>query len=461
MKPGETESRPPSERNGPVALSRELGLLQVTMIGIGAMIGAGIFVLIGLAAGKAGPALILVFALNGVIAAIVGAHYAELSSALPRAGGPYYWLGEAIGPAWGFLAGWLSWFANATACSLYALGFGSFAVELFRLAGTPLHRSGSTAIALGIALVLLAVNYRGARETGWTETVLTGLKLAILVCFSVFGVGVVLGREDLATAYTPFFPESAMGVFAAMGLIFIAFEGYEIITRSAEEVKNPSVNIPRAIFLCLGVSVTLYILLAFVLLGAVQPPQGQAIHEYLGTLGELGMAEAAAQVMPYGRVLLLTAGLASTASALNATIYSATRVSFAMGRGGGLPPVLGRIHPVRRTPYWATGASGLLIVAMIVALPIEEVAASASMMFLLVFVLVCYSVSALRKRRPELERPFRVPLVPYLSWIGVASGIGLSLALANLSAVAWLTALVWCAAGALIYSTSRRRGQSP
>jgi len=438
----------------PPHLRRDLGLLQITMIGIGAMIGAGIFVLIGAAAGQAGPAVILAFALNGVIAVIVGAHYAELSAAMPRAGGPYFWLKQSFGPGWGFLAGWLSWFANICACALYALAFGSFAADLARVTlgvSTADAARLATPLAVGITGLFLWVNVRGVRNAGWAETALTGLKIAILLVFVAFGLGAVFGRASFPDAYTPFLPDRAASLFGAMGLIFIAFEGYEIITRSAEEVRQPEQTIPRAIFLSIAVSVTLYIAIAFVLFGGVVAPPGERVSTYLGSLGELGMAEAAGQLMPYGRVALLVAGLASTASALNATVFAASRISFAMGRGGELPRLLGRIHARHLTPHWATGVTGVLVVTMVLALPVYEVGASASLMFLLVFVLVCASVAWLRRTQPDLPRPFRVPGVPYLSWIGVGSGVGLAVALLDLTPVAWATALCWLALGLVIY----------
>ncbi len=190
--------KPKPSVEGQVTLSREMNLLQITAIGIGAMIGAGIFILTGIAAGQAGPALILVFALNGIIAVIVGACYAELASAMPRAGGPYYWLKAAIGPRWGFFAGWMSWFANTLACSLYALGFGAFAAKLLEGCCGPfllVHQQLSLGIAIIIMLVFLFVNYRGADEAGWTEVVITGTKLAILFAFGLFGLALVIGKE--------------------------------------------------------------------------------------------------------------------------------------------------------------------------------------------------------------------------------------------------------------------------
>ena len=442
-----------SSVEGQATLSREMNLLQITAIGLGAMIGAGVFILTGIAAGQAGPALILVFALNGIIAIIIGACYAELASAMPRAGGPYYWLKVAIGPRWGFFAGWMSWFANILACSLYALGFGAFAAKLldgccgsFLPASQPL----SLAIAIIIMLVFLFVNYRGADEAGWTEVVITGTKLAILFAFGLVGLTFVIGENNVSQALTPFFPEGAVGVLSAMGLTFIAFEGYEIITRSAEEVRNPEKNIPRAIFLSIGTAVILYLIIALVMLGTTQAPQGEPVHLYLGRLGELGMVETAGQLLPYGKLVMLVAGLASTGSALNATLYSASRVSFAMGRGQDLPTFLARIAPLRRTPHLAIAATGVLSITMLLLLPIREVAASTSLMFLLLFALVCYSLIRLRHKQPELKRPFRLPLVPFLPWVGVVSCVGLSFALMNLSLSAWITAGIWILIGIVV-----------
>lgn len=444
---------PKYSSDGQVTLAREMNLLQVTAIGIGAMIGAGIFILTGIAVGQAGPALILVFALNGIIALIVGACYAELASAMPRAGGPYYWLKVAFGSRWGFFAGWMSWFANTLACSLYALGFGVFAEKLLEVCCgpfLPVPQHISLDIAIIIMLVFLFVNYRGADEAGWSEVVITGTKLAIILAFGLFGLTVVIGANDISSPFVPFFPEGVMGVLSAMGLTFIAFEGYEIITRSAEEVKNPEKNIPRAIFLSIGTSVILYLMIAVVMLGTTQAPKGESVYLYLGRLGELGLVETTGQLLPHGKLMMLVAGLASTGSALNATIYSASRISFAMGRGRDLPTFLARITSVRRTPHLAIATTGVLSITMLLLLPIREVAASTSLMFLFLFALVCYSLIRLRHKQPDLKRPFRVPLVPFLPWIGVISCLVLSFALMDLSLSAWITVSIWIVIGVVV-----------
>ncbi|GAB4560887.1 MAG: amino acid transporter [Anaerolineae bacterium] len=445
-----------------ISLSRDLGFVEVTMIGVGAMIGAGIFVLTGIAAGHAGPGLILAFFLNGLIAMIIGSAYAELGSCFPEAGGGYLWVKQGMSRVFGFLSGWMSWFAHAVACSLYALGFGSFAAELLRVwfgeLPIPYHLL-ATVIGSAAALVFTYINFRGSSETGLAGNIVTSIKIVILLVLAGFGLAKILGQPDPLSHYRPFLPEGMLGVFVAMGLTFIAFEGYEIVAQSGEEVIDPGRNIPRAIFASIGIAVSIYLLISIVVLGALEPPPGMAIYEYLGSLGELGMAEAAGQFMPHGKVILLLAGLASTTSALNATIYSSSRVSFAMGRDGNLPPLFGQIHPETRTPHFAILFSGALIVLMAVALPIQDVAASADIMFLLLFMMVCYSLIQLRERRPDLDRRFKVPLFPYLPWLGVFLCVALSLTLFELSPIAWVTTAVWILAGVVIYFTYSIRQQ--
>jgi amino acid transporter/nucleotide-binding universal stress UspA family protein len=439
-----------------VSLARDLGLLDITMIGVGAMIGAGIFVLTGIAAGHAGPGLILAFFLNGIIAVIIGSAYAELGSCFPEAGGGYLWVRQGMSEVFGFLSGWMSWFAHAVACSLYALGFGSFSAEILQMAFGPLPFDRHiVAVGIGVlaALAFTIINFRGSSETGLVGTIVTSIKIFILLVLAGFGLFKIFGQPDSFTHYQPFLPEGWLGVFVAMGLTFIAFEGYEIIAQSGEEVKDPSRNIPRAIFLSIAIAVAIYLLVAFVVLGALNPPPGIPIYKFLGTLGELGMAEAAGQFMPYGKLILLLAGMASTMSALNATIYSSSRVSFAMGRDGNLPTVFGRIHPLTQTPHYAVFISGALIIAMAILLPIEDVAASADIMFLLLFMMVCYSLITLRERRPDLKRRFKMPFYPYSAWIGIVLCLALSLTLFDLSPIAWYTALLWIGGGLVVYFT--------
>ncbi len=424
-------------------LARDMGLMHVTMIGVGAMIGAGIFVLTGLAAGVAGPALLLVFALNGFVTGLTAMSYAELGSCFPEAGGGYLWVKEALPQPNGFLSGWISWFAHAVACSLYAVAFGTFTLDLLHMSGIDpgrlfhflsadnSHVLAAKAIAVLITLLFVYINFRGAKETGQAESFVTIVKIIVIAMFIGFGVFAIFAgktTQPWQSQFSGFFQKGWVGIIMAMGLTFIAFEGYEIIAQCGEEVKNPKRNIPRSIFLSLVIVVPIYILVAFVALGAVAPEGGQTTWQYLGAKGEMAMIEAAEHFMmgKVGRVIFLIGGLFSTMSALNATIYSSSRVSFAMGRDHNLPGLFAKIHPKKSTPHLATFLSGALIILMAVALPIEDIASATDAMFLLLFIFVNLAVINLRKNRPDLDRGFKVPLFPVIPI--VATVLNLTLA---------------------------------
>ncbi|MBE0593655.1 MAG: amino acid permease, partial [Gemmatimonadales bacterium] len=252
--------------------------------------------------------------------------------------------------------------------------------------------------------------------------VVTVGKIIIILAFVGMGLWVMLTRRpDWHAAFRPMLSEGWGGVFAAMGLTFIAFEGYEIIAQTSEEVENPKRNVPRATFLSLLIVVPIYLLVAVVAVGAVVPPAGVAVTDYLGQEKETALVTAADQFIAGGGVVILIGGLLSTLSALNATIYSSSRVAFAMARDANLPPLLGRIHPVKATPHAAILFSTVLIVLMAVTLPIEDVAASADIMFLLLFVQVNIAVMRLRKTRPDLDRGFKIPFMPIIPVLAIGT----------------------------------------
>ncbi len=441
-----------------ITLSRTLGLLDITMIGVGAMIGAGIFVLTGIAAGEAGPALVLAFFLNGIVTTFTALSYAELGSCFPEAGGGYLWVKEGLGGTQGFLAGWMSWFAHAVACSLYGLGFGRFAVEIISL-GYPdiLEIAQPVTLAfMTLVVVLFAyINFRGASEAGAIGNIVTIAKVIILGIFIVAGVITIVRQPDLNVFTDNFMPHNLGGVFVAMGLTFIAFEGYEIIAQSGEEVKDPKHNIPRAIFISIIIVVIIYVLVAFVAIGAVKVPASVGdipIWDYLAGAKEVAIVRAAEQIMGrWGGFLILISGLASTMSALNATIYSSSRVSFAMGRDSNLPSVFGRIHPKMHTPHYAVAISAVLVIVMAYLLPIEDVAKAADVMFLLMFAQVNVTLMTLRQRRPDLDRGFVVPFLPWPALIGIVSNVLLAGFLAYETGRVGIVTIVWIAAGMMLY----------
>ncbi|MFN2265970.1 MAG: amino acid permease, partial [Anaerolineales bacterium] len=304
--------------------------------------------------------------------------------------------------------------------------------------------------------VFTFINYWGASETGTIGNIITLVKIIILVLFVIFGIIVMLNSDGWQERFTQgFMPNGFIKVFAAMGLTFIAFEGYEIIAQSGEEVINPKRNIPRAIFLAIAVAVTIYLLVGITAIGATTPPEGLKVYEFLGQQKEVAIVETAQQTFPFGigAVVLLFSGLVSTLSALNATTYSSSRVSFAMGRDHNLPLILSKVHPKRLTPYWAVIASGgfMLIIAWF--LPIEDVAAAADIMFLLLFLQVNVVVMRLRLQMPDLERGFRVPLFPLFPLLAIVLNASLAIYLFTFSQIAWYVAIGWIVVGLLVYYT--------
>ncbi len=406
------------DREVQVSLSRDLSLFDITMIGIAGMIGAGIFALTGIAAGIAGPAILLAFLLNGIIATLTGLAYAELGSALPQAGGGYIWIKEAMGKFPGFMAGWIDWAAHTIACALYAVTFGAFFAELvIGFAGVDMPREIlSKASALAMVTFLAYVNYRGAKESGKLGSLVTLLKVLILVVFAGFGIYRTLTYPDWMGSYTPFMPAGISGVLAAMGLTFIAFEGFEIIVQSGEEVKNPERNIPKAIVVSLWSAVVIYLLVAFSLLGAIKADVPSWV--YLGELAELSLVRVADSIMLFGGYLILAGGIISTISAMNATIYSSSRVIFALSRTGYLHRIFSEINRKTRTPHHAIFFSYLIVATASLA-PIEAVASAASLMFIILFLSVNASLIVLRLRRPDLKRSFKLPMAYLLSSLAI------------------------------------------
>src|ERR671921_660113 len=339
-------------------LVRSLTLLDVVMVGIAAMIGGSIFVLTGPAIGLAGSAVIIAFIINATITLFTAMAYAELGSAMPEAGGGYLWIREGLPRPNAFISGWMAWFAHIIAGSLYAVGFGAFFYQLLGpnvagvLSNQPLFGviPFDKLIAVASIAVFTYINIKGTSETGKTGTIVTIVQLGTILCLIVAGSWVIHNNPNSMSNFADFMPTGIPGLFAAMGLTFIAFEGYEIIVQTGEEVKNPRRNIPRAIFISLAIVVIMYCLVAFVSIGAISP-QGIPAWRFIGEGGELGIMKAAELFLPYGALIVLGGGMVSTLAALNATTFSSARVAFAMGRHYNLPHKLSSIHPKNRTPH--------------------------------------------------------------------------------------------------------------
>ncbi len=446
-----------------VQLARRLGLFEATMIGVGAMIGAGIFVLTGIAVGNSGPAAVIAFALNGVVTLFTALSYAELASAIPEAGGGYSYIKKVMPNSIAFMSGWMLWFAYIVACSLYAKGFGSYFLEFFeRYIPSVTHhvieflgRNPSVAfLTILIGILFLTVNIIGTHATGKTENVITMAKIVILSVFIFFGVKQVLSAPEVtAENFSPLFPLGFSGVLAAMGLTFIAFEGYDLIATVSEEVKEPRRTIPKAIILSLSITVVIYLLVVFSCIGAVPSAEGLPTWQLLGKYKEIGIIRAAQGFMPkFGVILILGGGLFATLSALNATIMASSRVAFSMGRDWMLPNMLSRVHSIRRTPVLAISLSGFLFLLVAVALPLEIIGISSSLLFLMTFALVNVALIMYRRRSTSPRTPFRVPFFPLTPILGTLTSAGLAVYQLVNNPLALVLAAAWVLVGLALFT---------
>ena len=439
-------------------LVRSLSLSQAIMIGVASMIGGAIFVLVGPGISAAGPALIIAFLLNGVITLFTALTYAELGSALPATGGGYKWVREGLPRPNSYLSGWMAWFAHTIAGSLYAVAFGTFLGHLLASAeiidsslGLPLEK-----IFAAIAIIIFTfINIRGSSHTGKVGSAITFSQLIIIGILIIAALAAMtLTNPNWPANFRDFFPNGTTGLILAMGLTFIAFEGYEIIAQAGDEIKKPKKNIPKAILISLGIVVSVYVLFAFVFIGGLNPLQvEQPAWEFIGSFGELGIIEAAEYYLPFGALIVLAGGFVSTLAALNATTFAASRVSFAMGRNHDLPPMFNKLHKKYRTPYVSTICSGIVMMVLAMSFDLTMIALAASVMFLFLFVQVnaaCITVRRLAKEK-KLVYGFKTPFFPLIPVIGFASAAILSVYLLFSHPMSWVIAVVWILAGFLIY----------
>ena len=438
-------------------LVRSLGLLDIIMVGIAAMIAGAIFILIGPAINLAGGAVIVAFAINGLITLFTAMGYAELGSAMPEAGGGYLWVREGLPRPNAFISGWMAWLAHIVAGSLYAVGFASFLDSLLKMLGLvgtepflgifPFEK----VMAVACVVAFTYINIKGTSETGKTGNIVTIIQLGTIGALIVAGFWSMYVHPNWNNNFSDFMPNGIGGLVAAMGLTFIAFEGYEIIVQTGEEVKNPKKNIPRAIFISLGLVVALYSLVAFVSIGGIFP-EGKPAWQFVGENQELGVMKAAESLLPYGAFIVLAGGIVSSLAGLNATTFSSARVAFAMGRHYNLPHILSSIHSKNKTPHIAIAISGVIMAVMAFSLPLDQIAVAAGVIFLLLFTQVNISVITIRKMHGnKLDYGFKTPLFPAVPIIGIFLKIGLALYLLVTQPLSWGIAALWVLVGFVIY----------
>ncbi|HYY66548.1 MAG TPA: amino acid permease [Nitrososphaeraceae archaeon] len=438
-------------------LVRSLGLVDIIMVGIAGMIGGAIFVLTGPAIGLAGSAVIIAFIINTLITLFTAMAYAELGSAMPEAGGGYLWIREGLPRPNAFISGWMAWFAHIVAGSLYAVGFGSFLFSLLKMTNILGYQPilgiipFDKLIAVASIAAFTYINVKGVSETGKTGTIVTLSQLATIMVLIGAGFWTMYTHPNWEINFADFMPTGIGGLVAAMGLTFIAFEGYEIIVQTGEEVKNPKKNIPRAIFISLAIVASMYCLVAFISIGAIFPSSITS-WKFIGQNGELGIMKAAELFLPYGAFIVLGGGMISTLAALNATTFSSARVAFAMGRHYNLPHLLSSIHDRNKTPHIATIMSGVIMAVMAYVLPLNDIALAAGVIFLLLFTQVNIAVITIRRMYGDkLNYGFKTPLFPVIPIIGVFLKLGLALYLLVTQPLSWGITVLWVLIGFALY----------
>jgi amino acid transporter/nucleotide-binding universal stress UspA family protein len=379
-------------------LARDLGFLEAYTIGLGTMIGAGIFVLPSIAAEAAGPASMISFAIGGIVSLMAALSLSELATGMPKAGGSYYYVNRSLGSFFGSIVGWGMWGGLMFASAFYMLGFGQYLTYFL-----PMGSTGVAIAALVMAAILTGVNYYGVKETGALQNVIVLALVGLIIVFIAFGILNV----DMATL-DPFNPNGWPAVAATAGTVYVTFIGFEVIATSAEEIKNPSRNLPLSMIAAVVTPTLMYVLVMFVSTGTLsidalstsRIPVADVAEQFLGELGAVAMV--------VGAVL-------ATVSSANASILSAARVNFAMGRDNILTDWLNQVHERFRTPYRAIVATGAVILALIASgVPIGTLAEVASFSYLITYSLVHVAVVVMRRADPaDYDPAFRIPSVLY------------------------------------------------
>ncbi|MGI8307371.1 amino acid permease [Saccharopolyspora hattusasensis] len=441
------------EDDGETGLKRSLGLWQLTAIGVGGIIGAGIFSLAGAVANeKAGPAVLISFLIAGIASAAAAFSYAEFAGMIPKAGSAYTYGYAVLGEVVGWLIGWDLLLEYTAIVAVVAIGISGYFNELLGflhidlplwMMGAPgtedgAAPAGSYKINLFAALLCLLIAFilnQGMKSAARFETLLVYLKVAVVL------VVIVVGAFHINTGnYNPFFPFGISGAFAGAATVFFAVFGYDAMSTAAEESKDAQRHMPKAIMYSLAISMVLYVLACLVLTGMIPYQQISAESAFATAFADVGLPVLGA-VIAVGAILgILTV--------LFTFMLGVTRVGFAMSRDGLLPKWFSKTHPVRKVPSrftWLIGIASALIAGL---LPIGEAAELTNIGILLAFVIVCAAVIVLRYKRPELPRAFKCPGMPIVPVIGIVFSIWL---VTFLDPVTWLRFAVWFAIGLVIY----------
>jgi basic amino acid/polyamine antiporter, APA family len=411
-----------------IKLKPMLGLWSATAISVGATIGAGIFVVIGLVAGYAGSALLVSMILAGVIALLTASSFAELATWKPVEGSIYQYTRSLISPFAGFLTGWMWMVSNTFAGATVSLGFAYYLGSVFP--GLP-----SNVVAAVICLAFTALNFVGIRQSAWLNNVLVAINLVVL------GFFVALGSMSMKTSnFLPFDPLSG-GMFYGAFFIFFAYGGFARVAVIAEEVKDAKRNVPKAILLSLGISMAVYLLVGVVAVGLIGADVLASTNSPLSAaIGATGVTWAM-QVVSVG-------GLVATAGVLLTSVLGVSRVAFSMARERDMPHVMCSVHRRFGTPFYSIGIAGGIMTFLVLFVDLQYVAAVST--FALLFYYCLANVCSLRVKIKKRLFPKIVPLV----------GLGLCLALlavvvfANVQA--WIVGITCLGIGAVLYVVKKR-----
>ncbi|MEU3370236.1 amino acid permease [Streptomyces sp. NPDC006711] len=435
------------------SLKRSLGMWQLTMISIGATLGTGIFVVLGEAVPKAGPAVTISFVLAGITALFSALSYAELAGSIPVAGSSYSYAYATLGELVAWICGWCLILEYGVSVAAVAVGWGQYLNEFLdgtigvtipdALSAPPGTGGIFNLPALIVVILAMGLLLGGARESARINTIMVGVKIAALVLFCVIGfMGFKSGN------YAPFMPLGTAGVSGAASSLFFSYIGFDAASTAGEEAKDPKKDLPRAIMLSLFIVTALYVLVAFVAVGA------RPWKKFEGSEAALAGIMKDVTGHSFWATLLAACAVIAIASVVLTVLYGQTRILFAMSRDGLVPKVFAKVGPRSGTPVVNTIAVSLFCGVLAAAVPLGSLADATSIGTLFAFALVNVAVVILRRTRPDMPRTFRVPLgwlIPVLGFLTCAYLMW------NLDGVTWEYFGGWMAAGLVIYFGYGRR----
>jgi APA family basic amino acid/polyamine antiporter len=436
-------------------LKKTLGALDLTFLGVGAIIGTGIFVLTGTGAVQAGPALMVSFILAAVACALAALAYAEFASTIPVAGSIYTYSYATLGELAAWVIGWDLMLEYGLATSAVSVGWSGYLQSLLSGFGislptvltaapgaVPGHFTLFNLPAFLVMMVITSLLSIGIKESARVNNIMVAIKVAVVLM--VIGVGVFHVTPE---NWHPFMPNGWSGVFGAAAVMFFAFIGFDSVSSAAEEVKNPKRDLPIGIISSLAVCAVLYVAVAAVVTGIVPAAQFANISHPVSYALQVVGQRWVAGFIDLGAVLgMLTVILVMS--------YGQTRVIYAMSRDGLLPARLSTVHPKFGTPFFTTWLVGLFFGLIGALVPLNVLAELINIGTLAAFSMVSIAVLILRRTHPDLPRAFRCPGVPVVPVLAVAACLFLML---NLQAVTWIAFVVWLAIGLAIYFGYSRR----